>query len=140
MRRAQPGEVGDIDVALGEPMSMPTMIVANDVPRRLAERFSRGSLNVLPRAVAGTPALGAIHNFLPVQQSPESYEANMTCVAVQHGPRMSYAGRYGSLCVARLRSTKSPTRPPGSEGASGRRGIGTGEPIPQGASAKHVPP
>lgn len=37
-------------------MSMPTMMVANDVPRRLAERFSRESLNVLPRAVAGTPA------------------------------------------------------------------------------------
>lgn len=35
-----------IDAALREPMSMPTMIVANDVPRRLAERFSRGSLNV----------------------------------------------------------------------------------------------
>lgn len=36
----------------------------------------------------------------------------------------------GLLCVARLRSTKSPTRLAGSEGASGRRGIGTGEPIP----------
>lgn len=45
-----------IDAALGEPMSMPTMIVANDVPRKLAENFSRGSLNVLPRAVVGAPA------------------------------------------------------------------------------------
>lgn len=45
-----------IDAALREPMSMPTMIVANDVPRKLAENFSRGSLNVLPRAVAGPPA------------------------------------------------------------------------------------
>lgn len=31
-----------------------------------------------------------------------------------------------------LRSAKSPTRLAGSKGASGRRGIGTGEPIPQG--------
>lgn len=45
---------------------------------------------------------------------------NTTCVDVQHRPRMSYAGRYGSLCVSRLSSTKSPTRLAGSEGASGR--------------------
>lgn len=37
-------------------MSMPTMIVASDVPPQLVERFSRESSNVVPPAVAGTPA------------------------------------------------------------------------------------
>lgn len=56
-------------------MSMPTMIVASDVPPRLVERFSRGSSNVVPPAVAGYSCVRTIHNFLRARQCPESYEA-----------------------------------------------------------------
>lgn len=111
---------------------MPTMIVANDVPWRLAERFSRGSSNVLPRAVA-----------VLLREGPSTISGVPDNVLNSTKPNMT--GRYSTraknvigwsirLIVRRsLRSAKSPTRLAGSKGASGRRGIGTGEPIPQGA-------
>lgn len=58
-------------------MSMPTMIVANDVPRKLAERFrdDRECVAAKCRKVYVSPA----------RQCPKFYEPDTTCVGVQHG-------------------------------------------------------
>lgn len=46
--------------------------------RRLAERFSRASLNMLPRAVAATLARGTIHNCLRADNVSSRTKPNMT--------------------------------------------------------------
>lgn len=110
---------------------MPTMIDANDVPWRLAERFSRGTSNVLPpwRVLLreGPSTISGVPDNVLNPTKP-----NMT---VRYSTRAKNVIGWSIRLIVRrsLRSAKSPTRLAGSKGASGRRGIGTGEPIPQGA-------